>query len=314
MNHTVFLNLTSGKGVILIISGMLMIGCTNDAKTSQQIIKDIQPNGEIQTIFRDGETRSYVIYIPSSYQEDKPLPLMINFHGFGGNASDYAQNIGEYNGLNTTANENNFIVVYPQAVIGPKGSTYWTPGDNRIDNIRENDIYFTKELISEIASIYNLDQNRVYAVGFSNGGMMSYSLACLGADFIAAVGIMSGISISGDCETPNISTSIIHFHSTEDNILPYEGNRDYQAVPDVINSWNNFNGIPNSSQITTELNDGRVTRYDYTGGNDGSSFVLYKINSSSGRKGGHVWFSEDIGGINPNQLLWDFLSNYSLDD
>ena len=87
-----------------------------------------------------------------------------------------------------------------------------------------------------------------------------------------------------------------------------------RAIPDVINSWINFNGIPNSSQITTELNDGRVTRYDYTGGNDGSSFVLYKINSSSGRKGGHVWFSEDIGGINPNQLLWDFLSNYSLDD
>jgi polyhydroxybutyrate depolymerase len=242
------------------------------------------------------------------------MPLMINFHGFGGNASDYAQNIGEYNGLNTTANENNFIVVYPQAVIGPKGSTYWTPGDNGIENIRQNDVYFTKELISEIASIYNLDKNRVYAVGFSNGGMMSYSLACLGAEFIAAVGIMSGISISGDCETPNISTSIIHFHSTEDNILPYEGNRAYQAVLDVINSWINFNGIPNSSQITTELNDGRVTRYDYTGGNDGSSFVLYKINSSSGRKGGHVWFSEDIGGINPNQLLWDFLSNYSLDD
>jgi polyhydroxybutyrate depolymerase len=292
----------------------VLFSCENDAKISQQIIKDIQTSVEIQTILRNGETRSYVIYIPSSYQEDKPTPLMINFHGFGGIASDYAQNIGEDNGLNTTANENNFIVVYPQAVIGQKGSTYWTPGDNGIENIRENDVYFTKELISEIASIFNLDQNRIYAVGFSNGGMMSYSLACLGADFIAAVGVMSGISISGDCEIPNISTSIIHFHSTEDNILPYEGNRDYQAVPDVINSWNNFNGIPNSSQIITELNGGKVTRYDYSGGNDGSSIVLYKINSSSGRKGGHVWFREDIGGINPNQLLWDFLSNYSLDD
>ena len=125
---------------------------------------------------------------------------------------------------------------------------------------------------------------------------------------------MSGISISGDCETPNISTSIIHFHSTEDNILPYEGNRAYKAVTDVINYWNNFNGIPNSSEIITEFNDGEVTRYDYTGGNDGSSLVLYKINSSLGEKGGHAWFSEKIGGITPNQLLWDFLSNYSLDD
>ena len=302
------------KKIFIITIVSVLFSCENDAKISQQIIKDIQTSGEIQTILRNGETRSYVIYIPSSYQEDKPTPLMINFHGFGGIASDYAQNIGEDNGLNTTANENNFIVVYPQAVIGQKGSTYWTPGDNGIENIRENDVYFTKELISEIASIYNLDQNRVYAVGFSNGGMMSYSLACLGADFIAAVGVMSGISISGDCETPNISTSIIHFHSTEDNTLPYEGNRDYQAVPDVINSWNNFNGIPNSSQIITDLNDGEVTRYDYTGGNDGSSLVLYKINSSSGEKVGHVWFSEDIGGTSPNQLLWDFLSNYTLDD
>ena len=302
------------KKIFILTIVSVLFSCENDAKISQQIIKDIQTSGEIQTILRNGETRSYVIYIPSSYQEDKPTPLMINFHGFGGIASDYAQNIGKDNGLNITANENNFIVVYPQAVIGQKGSTYWTPGDNGIENIRENDVYFTKELISEIASIYNLDQNRVYAVGFSNGGMMSYNLACLGADFIAAVGVMSGISISGDCETPNISTSIIHFHSTEDNTLPYEGNRDYQAVPDVINSWNNFNGIPNSSQIITNLNDGEVTRYDYTGGNDGSSLVLYKINSSSGEKGGHVWFSEDIGGTSPNQLLWDFLSNYTLDD
>tara|TARA_B100001057_G_scaffold451197_1_gene493962 strand:+ start:512 stop:1456 length:945 start_codon:yes stop_codon:yes gene_type:complete len=314
MNQTVFIKLIYRKGVISVIAVMLMIGCINDVKISQQNIKEIQPSGQIQTIVRDGETRSYVIYIPSSYQEDKPTPLMINFHGFGGIASDYAQNIGKYNGLNTTADENNFIVVYPQAVIGQKGSTYWTPGDNGIENIKKNDVYFTKVLISEIASIYNLDQNRVYAVGFSNGGMMSYGLACLGADFIAAVGIMSGISISEDCETPNISTSIIHFHSTEDNILPYEGNRAYKAVTDVINYWNNFNGIPNSSQIITEFNNGEVTRYNYTGGNDGSSLVLYKINSSLEGKGGHAWFNENIGGISPNQLLWDFLSNYSLDD
>ena len=135
---------------------------------------------------------------------------MINFHGVGGNASDYAQNIGEYNGLNTTANKNNFIVVYPQAVIGPKGSTYWTPGDNGIENIRENDTYFTKELILEIASIYNLDQNRVYAVGFSNGGMMAYGLACKRPSKIAAIGIMSGIMLPDDSCNSNeyLSTRI----------------------------------------------------------------------------------------------------------
>ena len=82
MNQTIFIKLIYGKGVISVIAVMLMIGCVNDVKISQQTIKDTQPSAEIQTILRNGETRSYVIYIPSSYQEDKPTPLMINFHGF----------------------------------------------------------------------------------------------------------------------------------------------------------------------------------------------------------------------------------------
>ena len=63
MNQTIFIKLIYGKGVISFIAVMLMIGCVNDVKISQQTIKDIPPSGEIQTILRNGETRSYVIYI-----------------------------------------------------------------------------------------------------------------------------------------------------------------------------------------------------------------------------------------------------------
>ena len=322
MNFSTFNNLVNIKWFLFVVLStfILMYKCSNAIKNSQKNIKydenvyGIKNEMEIQTITHGGETREYVIHIPSSYDEINLTPLMINFHGFGGSATNYAQNIGEDKGLNATANENNFIVVYPQAILGIKGSPYWTPGDSGINNIMENDVFFTEELIFQIGKTYNIDYNRVYAVGYSNGGMMSYDLACSGANFIAAVGIMSGISISGDCEIPNISTSIIHFHSMEDDTLPYQGNEDYQSVPDVINSWINFNGIPESSQRVTRLNGGEVLRYDYTGGNDGSSLVLYSINGSSKTKGGHVWFNKTLDGVNTNQLLWNFLSNYSLND
>ena len=64
--------------------------------------------------------------------------------------------------------------------------------------------------------------------------------------------------------------------------------------------------------MTTQLNGGNVVKDEYIGGNDNTSFVLYTINSEHGKAGGHVWFSDDIGGISPNQILWDFLSGYSL--
>jgi polyhydroxybutyrate depolymerase len=204
-------------------------------------------------------------------------------------------------------------VAYPQGVVREKGAAEWDPGDNGSRNIKENDVYFAEQLISDISNEYNVDLSRVYATGYSNGGMMAYGLACSKGNRIAAAGIMSGIMLQGTCDV-NEYTSIIHFHGIADDALPYDGNQDFQPVSDVIDFWLNHNNIPTSSLVTTELNGGDVVRDEYTGGNESTSVVLYTINSEHDKPGGHVWFSDDIGGTNPNQILWDFLSNYSLDD
>ena len=168
-----------------------------------------------------------------------------------------------------------------------------------------NDLFFVEQLIETISLEYNVDTSQVYAVGFDLGGVMAYGLPCKRGNLIAA-GIMSGNMLPDTCNEMDY-TSIIHFHGTSATRMPLEGDEHYQSVSAVTDFWLRHNNIPASSLQTTEFNGGNVMLDEYTGGNEDTSFVLYTING-----GEHVWFHDDIGGTNANQILWDFLSMYSL--
>ena len=305
--------------VILLLLVFLTTACNNDDDNGKDSKDDKETecvNSEhegYRTVVQGDNTREYILHVPSSYDSNTPTPLVINFHGFGDCAANYAMNVGDFYELNSVADDNNFLVAYPQGVVREKESPEWDPGDNSSTNINENDPYFTEQLIASINSEFNVDLSRVYATGYSNGGMMSYGLACTRSDIIAAAGIMSGVMLGGDC-TPNEYTSIIHFHGVADEVLPIEGNDDYQSVSEGIDFWREHNNIPAANIISTELNNGDVVRETYAGGNENTAVILYTINSEFGKEGGHVWFSEDIDGVSPNKRLWDFLSTYSLDD
>lgn len=252
--------------------------------------------------------REYILHIPADYDNNNPSPLVICMHGFGGCAADFSELVGGFYSLDSIADSENFIVAYPQAAYRPaKDDVYWEPGDNEESNIYSNDVYFIEELIDKINTDYNVDLDRVYASGYSNGGMMAYSLACTKADLFAAIGIMSGVMLDESC-TAGASIPIIKFHGIEDDVLPYNGNLWYQSVSEVVNFWLDLNNIPNNNIITTQLNDGKVIRDEYFGGNNNSCFVLYTINEEWEKPGGHVWFSDKINGTIPNEILWDFFS------
>lgn len=280
-------------------------GCKKDFKKDESC-ENVLSDG-YRTVVEGEATRAYILHIPSSYDSNTPTPLVINFHGFGGCASGFAENVNNLNGI---ADNNNFLVAYPQGIVRTKEGAEWDPGDNGIENINDNDVYFTEQIIAAINTELNVDLTRVYATGYSNGGMMAYGLACTKGDVIAAVGIMSGTMLEDVCDTDEF-TSIIHFHGEGDDVLPYNGNQHFQSIPDIVTFWLNHNSIPVSSRVTTQLNGGDVVRDEYTGGDENTAFVQYLIDGS-GKSGGHVWFYEDIDGTDPNQILWDFLSDYSL--
>jgi polyhydroxybutyrate depolymerase len=209
--------------------------------------------------------------------------------------------------LTTLVESQNVIVAYPQGMVRVKGAAEWNPADAGGDDIANNDVYFSRQLIADISANHTIDATRIYAVGYSNGGMMAYGLACNLGSQIAAIGVMSGIMLVDDqCDTSQY-TPVIHFHGTADYFLPYAGNQDYRSVAEVISFWVNHNQITQTEPTTTTLNGGSVRLDSYTGGAEDSAVQLYTI-----QEGDHVWFGDNIDGESPTAILWQFLSGYSV--
>ena len=255
----------------------------------------------------DGIAREYILYPPSLKSSDTPTALLINFHGYGDCANDYAEAIGSFYGLNNLADVEGFLIAYPQAMIREKGDPYWEPGDVGPD-IAVNDVEFARRIVSDIASTLEIDIKKTFAVGFSNGGMMAYDLACTAADVFSSVAIMSGVRLDGAC-SESISKSILHIHGRDDTVIPLDGGGDFPSVYSSINFWVEQNQIPQGSGISSLLNGGDVTQERYVGGREGTEVNLYVINTEFDKPAGHSWFSAQIEGQTPNQIIWNFFSD-----
>ena len=155
--------------LILVISS-----CKNDdGKEGDYNSDECYLNTNAQTLVHDGLNREYIIYVPNSYDGTSAVPLLLNFHGFGGSASQFINDAD----MRAEAEANSFILVYPQGSC-LNGASHWNPcpidGDNKST---ADDVGFVEAMISEISSQYNLDMERIYAAGYSNGGII-YKLTC----------------------------------------------------------------------------------------------------------------------------------------
>ena len=259
-----------------------------------------------------GETlmREYILHVPSGYDAATAHPLVIVYHGFGDCASYWEEGLGQELGFNALADEQGFLVAYPQGAYRPaKEATYWEPGNGTGEHIYDNDVYFTEQLIADVAADHNLASDEVYVAGYSNGGMMAYSVGCTRGDLVAAVGVMSGAMLDGfDTCDPSNPVPVIIFHGVGDYELPYEGNEWYASVAEIAGLWLDHNGIPASSLTTSNLNGGDVVHDAYSGGNEGTCLSLYTVEQEFGAPGDHVWFSQDMDGVSPSRILWDFFN------
>lgn len=283
------------------ILSTILSGCKNyDFKGN---LKSCYSNTDAQTLVHDGVNREYVLYVPDSYDGTSPIPLMLNFHGFGDSASDYMLNAD----MRTIAESDTFILIYPQGSCS-NGSSHWNPcpigGDNKSD---ADDFGFIESMINEISSQYNIDMERVYAAGYSNGGMMAYGLANYKSDLIAAVASVSGVML--DCTGSTIHPMpIVHLHGTSDGVIPYNGNSDYSSAQHVLDHWIDFNNTTTTPTVINH-NSGGVTieHFVYDQGDNGVAVEHYKYTG-----GDHVWFSATYQGQRTAELVWNFVSQYDI--
>ncbi len=269
------------------------------------------------SLIHDGIEREYNLYIPDGYDENSNWPLVINLHGLG---SDWVEQM-VYSGFNDLADEYKFMVAYPQGLwvqVGTINSTHW----NADFGTGVDDVGFIDAMIEEIYNDFGLEYAQVYATGFSNGGFMSYKLACSLSDRIAAIASVAGsMSIEGlqNCN-PLRQVPAMEFHGTADEVVPYEGiNGQVNPIPEVVDFWSSNNGCDQMNFIKEELEDidetdsSTVTLYHYNLCDAKSEVQLFIIDN-----GGHTWPGSfdvlDLGNTNKDidasALIWEFFSTH----
>ena len=304
MNSSIHRYLTA---LLLSFSAFFINMQVTSAQVAEPTFCDNQNTEGYQRIEESGVGREYILYPSTLESPDAPSALVINFHGYGDCANAYAEDIGHFYGLNNVADEEGFLIAYPQAMIREKGDPYWEPGDVGPD-IASNDVMFAQRLVSDVATKLQIDIEKTFAVGFSNGGMMAYDLACTAADVFDSVAIMSGVRLDGACDE-SISKSVLHFHGRDDPVIPLDGSGDFPSVYSVIDFWVEQNQIPEGSEISSVLNGGDVTLERHVGGREGTEVNLYVLNTEFDKPAGHSWFSAQIEGRTPNQIIWEFFSD-----
>ena len=293
------------KYLSFFILSLIIISCKSEDNT--QVDEDGIITGlQTKTLTHDNVNRNYLVYIPDSYDSEIDYPLMFVFHGFGGIATQFINNAD----MRDLAESKNFIVVYPQGLdLGGTGS-HWNCSNPSADNKSDvDDIGFIENLIDQLILDYPvIDSKRIYAAGYSNGGFMSYYLACNSKKF-AAIGSVAGTMLDDSYQScnANFPTAMINIHGTDDFDVPYDGNIYYPSIPDVVDWWKNFNNTPNEDLLTNQ--DGSIEQYIYY--NDAGDRYVEHIKIIGG---GHYWDDKlNYNGTNTSGLIWGFVSNYNID-
>jgi len=169
----------------------------------------------------DGRIRKYIVKTPNNYNSKKKYPLLLVFHGARGNPID----MQKITGFNKLADREDLIVVYPFGTTADeKQGFFWNAWEccgyalqHEVDDIR-----FVKKLISILKEDYSIESGRVYATGFSNGGMLSLRLACEASEEFAAIASVGGAMFHENC-IPSVPISIFLIQGKKDRVVPIEG-------------------------------------------------------------------------------------------
>jgi polyhydroxybutyrate depolymerase len=239
-----------------------------------------------------GMPRTYRLHVPASYDPTTRNPIVLAWHGWGDNAANFE----EWTELSLTADDEGFIVAYPQGVDNSfnGGMCCGTANHTEVD-----DVGFARDIVEQVAATWCVDPDRVYSTGFSNGAIMSHRLGCEAADLFAAIAPASGFIGVTDC-APVRPIPVIQTQGTVDATVPYwtgKRSNDQWAATNECGSY------------ATIYKQGATTCIAYNDCAQGATVEWCEIRGMP-----HTWPSTDSnpGWIDANELFWNFFAAHPM--
>lgn len=282
------------------------------------------------TLTNSGYSRSYILYVPSTYAPGGEIPLVFNLHGGGRTAAEQMA----WTGMNAVAEREGFLTAYPQAI----GGEWWGPGGTNA----YDDAGFFDAMIHDLSASYSVDASRTYVTGLSHGALMTYILTVARPyTFAAAAPVAAerpyapGKSLYAPLDlpaTPSRPFPLLHIHGTADQAIIYTGgyyaNWLFPPVEQVVEEYAQSNGadvVPSlvdlpdvdatDSSTVQLLTYGNPDAYvDVEGNVRQAETLLYRVVN-----GGHNWPDTDVvrnppvnRDINASELIWEFFTRHVL--
>lgn len=244
---------------------------------------------EVRTIAVQGQNRVYQIHLPPTWMPGAPGPVVIALHGM----LQSADGMESYLGLERVADREGFAIVYPHGLgnawkdgrAPALRMTFWSPPSD--------DVEFLSELVGTLVGQGIADPARIYLVGLSNGGYMTYRMACERPGLFAAFATLSATVPSSYLKTcrPHRPVPVLMMNGTADMVVPYYGNglpgrMSLLPVVDTAKLFARLNGCgkPAESAVPrrARMDATSVTLIYWSDCRDRSAVVLFRVNG-----GGH---------------------------
>lgn len=274
------------------------------------------PGSHELSLRHEGRERGFIVHVPKTYRAGRPVPLVLALHGGGGSIAVMVRD--RLYGLVSQSEASGWIVVFPNGYSRLAGKfATWNAGIccGAARDRGSDDVGFLRAVVAEVQRRLAIDPQRIFATGMSNGGMMSYRLACEASDVFRAIASVAGTDGMIDCR-PSRPVPVFHIHAKDDDRVLFNGgsgsasdtHADFVSVPATVDQWARRNACGGPAQ--TVLQRPGVT-CEVRSGCAGGAEVRLCVTEG----GGHAWPGgrKALGGQGSDALdatteIWGFFA------
>jgi polyhydroxybutyrate depolymerase len=188
-----------------------------------------------------GGDRPVDVTVPDGLPAGEKVPLVMLLHGYG--VGGLVEEL--YMALRPLALKHGFVYAVPTGTVDSMGKYFWNATDAccNFDGSSVDDSAYLAGVIDEIVARYPVDPKRVFLVGHSNGGFMSYRMACDHADKIAAIASLAGAMWLDTAKcAPSQPVHVLQIHGTADADVAYDGSPGIPSAQTTVQDWATLDG------------------------------------------------------------------------